>query len=323
MKKIYILLCALMASTAAMSQSAPEYIENLDVLEDTVQVTTIADIIELQEMVTNSNSTAAHNSKVWGYNKYFMFSYGGMSLNPKKTISLGYDGFNGGNAPDFKSNWSLALTLGRNYGLHKKPIANMVKFNIDFTYFDLGIAHYSAEGDKNTPLYDSSASWEEKNEDTDKVSKMSYIPWCLGKYKADFGMAVGPSITLAPFTSIKSNRGVHFLKLNMYYHIGYHVSLLWMKDDDKHDANPDKASSSSSSSSNYYSTSKNSSDLKMNFGHGLTNTFGIMLSWKSIGLGWEIKSTNVSYQSLSQSIYGHEHYKFETKSNRIYLVIRY
>lgn len=318
MKKFHLLLGALMASTAAMAQSAPEYIENIDVLEDTAQVTTIADIIEVQELVTTSNSTAAHNNKVWGYNKYFMISYGGMSLNPKKPIALGYEGFNGGYAPDFKADWSLALTLGRNYGLHKKPIANVIKFNLDFTYFDLGFARYGAEGDKNTPVYDSSAIWKETNEDN-KISERSYIPWCLEKYKADFGMAVGPSITLAPFTPIKSSQGIHFLKLNIYYHIGYHVSLLWMKDDDKRDAGADK----SSSSSNYFSTSSDDNNLKMNFGHGLTNTFGMMLSWKSIGLGWEIRSNNISYQSVTPSAYGHQDYKFGTKSNRVYLVIRY
>lgn len=317
MKKIHILLCALMASSAAMAQYTPNYvgdietIENLDVLEDTTQVTTINDIIEVQEMVTNSNTNTAHNNKVWGYNKYFMISYGGMSLNPKKDIKLGYEGFNNNTVPDFKADWSLALTLGRNYSLHKKPIANIVKFNIDFTYFDLGFARYGAEGDKNTLLYDSKATWKEK--DDGKEYNRSYIPWCLEKYKADFGMAVGPSITLAPFTPLKSNKGLHFLKLNVYYHIGYHASLLWMKGDDKHDA----GASSSSSGNN------KSGDLKMNWGHGLTNTFGLMLSWKTIGLGWETKSTNVSYKSVTPSTYGHESYKFGTNSSRIYLVIRY
>lgn len=308
MKKICILTCALMAAAAASAQSASDINEVLDQKEDTTNVTTIAKIVETQNFVTNNNSSSDHFNTVWGYSKYFKISYGGVSLDPKGQIPLGCD-FNDGVAPKFKSDWSVGLTFGRNYCLHKKPIANMVKINLDYTFFDLGFTHFEAEGDKHTPVYDSSATWEEREDDG--VEKRFYTPWCLQKFKADFGMAIGPSVTVAPFTHLSSARGLHFLKFNAYYHIGYHASLLWMSKDDKRDAGASAADKD------------RNNDNSINFGHGLTNTFGAMISWKTIGLGYEMRTTNVSYQSLYPGTFGHEKDKFKTNSSRIYLVIRY
>jgi len=303
-----------MAVTAA-AQDFPEFPEVLDEKEDTAQVVTVADIIKVQELVTNSNLTASHFSNVWGRQTYFDISYGNVKMTPKADIQLGYP-YNNGIAPAFTSDWGLALKLGRNYSLHNKPIANTLKFNIDYTYFDLNFTHFKAEGDGKTILYDSNATWKETTDDD--TDERSYIPWCMQKYKADFGMAVGPSLTVAPFTYINGVNGLHYLKLNVYYHFGYHVSLLWMTYDDNLDAAEKKRYSSQS-----YPGKKGSNDLKMNWGHGITSTFGFSLSWKMIGIGYEIRHTNLKYKSVNPSIYGHESYKFGTASNRVYLQIRY
>lgn len=324
MKKLF-LICTLACAVASYAQDDFDFDyelpETLDQKEDTTRVITIADIVNVQELVTTSNTTASHFSHVWGRPKYFNISYGGVKMTPKEDIPLGYS-FNGNKAPVFQSDWGLAIVLGRNYGLHKKPIANTLKFNIDFTYFDLNLTHFKAEGDKNTKLYDSSATWIEHDEDNNSDEERSYIPWCLQKYKADFGMSVGPSLTIAPFNYINGAQGLHYMKLNIFYHIGYHASILWMVNDDKLDAN-EESSSSSSSKPNYYTKNDEKSSLKMNWGHGLTSTFGMSLSWKTIGVGFEIRNTNLSYKSVTPGIYGHESYKFDTKSTRFYIQIRY
>jgi len=303
-----------MAVTAA-AQDFSEFSEVLDEKEDTTQVVTIADIINVQELVTNSNLTVSHYSDVWGRQKYFDISYGNVKMTPKDDIQLGYP-YNGGIVPTFTSDWGLALKLGRNYSLHNKPIANTLKFNIDYTYFDLNFTHFKAEGDGKTILYDSDAIWEETTDDD--TDKRYYIPWCMQKYKADFGMAVGPSLTVAPFNHL-NDVDLHYLKFNVYYHFGYHVSLLWMTYDDDLDAAGEKSRYTSHS----YLGKKDSDGPKMNWGHGITSTFGFSLSWKMIGIGYEFSHTNLKYKSVNPSIYGHESYKFNTSSNRVYLQIRY
>lgn len=323
MKKLF-LICTLVYAVASYAQDDFDFDfdlpENLDQNEDTTRITTIADIVNVQELVTTSNTTASHFNQVWGRQKYFNISYGGVKMTPKEDIPLGYN-FNSNKAPVFKSDWGLAIVLGRNYALHKKPIANTLKFNIDFTYFDLNMTHFKAEGDKNTKVYDSSATWIEHDEDDNSDNERSYIPWCLQKYKADFGMSVGPSLTIAPFNYINGVPGLHYMKLNIFYHIGYHASILWMVNDDKLDANEE--ASANDKKSDYYSDKDEGSGLKMNWGHGLTSTFGMSLSWKTIGVGFEIRNTNLSYKSVIPETYGHNSYKFSTKSTRVYLQIRY
>lgn len=303
MKK-FLLSCAFLLSFAVQAQIGPVPQLVIDQKEDTTQVVSIADIVNVQELVTANSSTASHFNSVWGRKKYFNIAYdlGATNLKPQSTIETGY---NDGIVPTYKADWGAGLILGCSYGLHKKPIANVVKFNLDYTYIDLNVANFKASGQAGEKVYDSSAKW------TDDSENYYYIPWGLDKWKIDYGMSLGPSITIAPFTYINRSPGLHFLKLNAYYHIGYHVSAIFMKNDSNRDANTNQ-------------TSYNQlSGLNGVWGHGLTSTFGFSLSWKAIGVGYELRNTNVKYKSLSPSLYGNKDYKFKTDSGRIYLSIRY
>lgn len=319
MKKFLLSCAALTVAACTYAQDGTDLPLVLDLDEDTTQqVVTIADIVSVQERVTTNNTTMSHFNSVWGRKKYFNITYGNVDMKPKEDIPLGYT-FNGGKVPTFKSDWGLSIKLGRNYSLHKKPIANTLMFNINFNYFDLNVTHFKTEGADKEKLYDSSAVWNETDEDG-KTEERSYIPWCLQKYKADFGMAVGPSLTIAPFNYVKVP-GLHYIKLDVYYNIGYHASVLWMVNDDKRDANPELTNSSSTSP--LPGAKKETSTLKLNWGHGLTSTFGFSLSWKMIGIGYEIRNTKLTYKSTTTDIYGHRGYKFDANSGRIYLQIRY
>lgn len=290
----------------------------LDWAEDTTQVTTIADIISVQEKVTSSNSTLRHFNKVWSRNTYLNLSYANASLNPKEPISLGFNyNYNHNTVPDFKSDWGTSLTIGHNYRLHKKPIANVVQINLDYTFIDLNINHYKAEeGDK---LYNSSTTWQPK--DDDNLNKdYFYQPWCLEKYEANYSMAIGPSITIAPFTYINVPQ-LQFVKINVYYHIGYQASILWMLNDKDKDANPDTSSSSNSWQETKYDKMNNA--LKMNWGHGLTSSFGFSVSWKAIGVGYEVRSSEVEYQAFQTDVFGKDKYKFNSSLSRVFIQFRY
>lgn len=272
--------------------------------EDTTQITTIADIINVQEMVSLRNSDNAHINKVWSYSSYFDMAYNNPStLTPTEPIELGYN-FNGGLVPEFKSDWGASLVLGHNYGLHK-PIAGCVKFNIDYTYIDLNVNHFKTEGDGSQKLYDSS----NRHDNVGQNEGYMYIPWCMEKYEVNYGMSLGASITAAPFVFIHKPQ-LHFFKFNFFYHVGYHVSALMALYDEKYDANPP-------------TNGKTMNANNLNFGHGMTTSFGFRISWKTIGFGYESRSGKLDYVNFQKPDFGGKHYKFDSHMNRIFLEIRY
>lgn len=296
MKKFSLSFFALTSVVLSFAQDNAD-IDDFGVIndDDTSEITTIADIIDVQEDVLSRKSNVAHHEKVWSYNSYFGFAYSSSKLSPKTDIPLGYD-YNNGLVPEFKSDWGLTLMLGHSYGLHK-PIAGILKFNIDYTYINLAINHYKAEdGDK---LYDSNAINDQSK----------YLPWCLDKYEYSYSMTLGPSITVAPFTHTGSN-GLHFLRFNMFYHIGYQLAFVDMINDNKYDINTTVG------------VDKLNRKAVWGLGHGLTNSFGFKLSWKTIGFGCEWISGNLNYRNFS-STYGRNHYKFKESSSRVFLEIRF
>lgn len=251
----------------------------IDAAEDTTQVSTINDIILIQEKVSSRNITDAHYTNVWSRKSYFNPGFVSSKLSSKQSVYLNND-----DAKDlsFKSDWGVQIELGHSYALHKKAIANMVQINLDYTFIDLMVNHFKEDksilaefksGEKwiDQPGTPASGSSYVKGKETYK-----YLPWGADKYTATYGMALGPSITIAPFTPLNI-RGLHFIKVNAYYHVGYNVGMLLMD----HRADNDNG------------TSNNNNDHKgglsfdyLSWGHGLSTSFGISLSWKSIGIGW-------------------------------------
>ena len=257
------------------------------------------DIINIQQQITVNMSEEKHFQSVWSKKGYFNISYNMAKLEPKEVIHTGL----GTDVPNLKCDWGVGLQYGRNYSLLKHPIANIVMINLDYTPLDLNVNHYKkAEGKY---LYNSA----EKNGDK------FYLPWNVEKFEYNYGMNLGPSITVAPFTKLNV-KGLHFIKLNIYYHIGYHVSLLQFNAKDDQDANPDHSNNSASP----FKTMKES--LKLAFGHWLTNCVGANLSWKAIGVGYEVRWASLKYMSLDKKNFGSDKYKFNAPTARVYLDIR-
>ena len=297
--------CLFSVMTFAQQENEDSRLANIDWKEDSTEVTTINDIIKQQQELTSFNATEKHFTSVWSYRGYFNFTYNTTTLSPKEPIETGVS-LNRGKVVDFKSDWGASIQYGRSYRLHKKPIANVAQFNIDYTGIDLNVNHFTAEGDKN--LYDSN----KKMYEGDKDKECYYTPWNLEKYEANYGMSIGPSLTLAPFTYINVP-ALHFLKFNVYYHIGYHVSVLYMLNDKKADVNQNE------SDGNYKTMSDN---LKLDLGHGIINSFGVNMSWKAIGIGYEHRTGKLKYQSLTTKDFGKDKYDFNSTTNRVYIQIR-
>lgn len=112
----------------------------------------------------------AKQEKIWGRKKYFNISYGMLSLD------------RGNNLEKLSSDFAVSISRGNTYYLHKTPLLGMIKFGLDWTYFDIAAAQYST--------------------DESDFEESSTI------YKAEIGMQFGPSITVNP---------VDFLKVNLYF----------------------------------------------------------------------------------------------------------
>jgi len=302
MKKVLTLTISCLLALSAMGQDVyqPNLQSDIDWKEDSTEIVTIDDIVKTQQDITVRNYQDSHFRNVWSRKSYFNIGYTSSTLSPKQDVPSGMG--DGTLVSDFKSSWGVSLKGGTNYALHKKPIANILQFNIDYNYLDLNVNHYNAEnGDK---LYTTAVK---------TPGGKYFIPWNLEKYEFNYGMSVGPSVTLAPFTSIDA-KGLHFLKFNVYFHIGYHVSLLNIKSNVDADANT--------------AAEKGSQDdrirdmVKLSLGHGLTTSFGFSVSWKTIGVGYEHRSASLKYKTLDTSNFDDEKYKFSNSTNRIFIQFR-
>jgi hypothetical protein len=305
-KKLTFLFLSLLA-IGASAQTDSTAVHQADIIwpEDTAKTTTVDNIIQEQQEVTMRNNNIKHFNDVWSRNSYVNLSFNKVSLTPKEPIATGVP-YNGGIAPDFKSDWAAGIQVGRSYKLHKKPIANTLMFFIDYTYIDLNVNHYKKEND-GKDLYDSSNKFTKPGESDEYY----YMPWNLQKYELTYGMSVGPSITIAPFTHLNSP-GLHFLKLNLYYHIGYHASLIWMTNDEDADINQNDDEDHK----------KMKDNIKLSLGHGLTQSFGFSLSWKVIGLGFEYCSAPKKHTALGKSDFGGVDFKFKSSTSRFFIQFR-
>lgn len=302
-KLIFILTCLL--STAVFAQ-----VENddnkvvIDWSEDSTDITTIQDIIKVQQQVTNRNVTEQHFADVWGRRGYFNFSYNTTKLSPKGNYPNGLDDDNVG---ELKSNWGASIQYGRSYRLHKKPIGNVALFNIDYTGIDLNVNHFEAIGN-GTYKYNSSIKQTIKEDGKD--NEYYNLPWNMEKYEVNYGMTLGPSLTLAPFNLLSGN-GLHYIKFNVFYHIGYNISMIYSPNDKKLDENQ--------SGEDFQAMESN---LKMAWGHGMMQSFGFNISWKAIGIGFEHRSSTIKYKAVNTKDFGKNEYEFSSATNRISLQIR-
>lgn len=269
--------------------------------KDSTEFVSVADIVKAQEDIYMHRNTEKHFSKVWSRRSFFNFGYNSSKLIPKQDITTG---LGTGNVQRTKSDFGFSLQYGRSYRLHKKPILNMLQFYIDYTSIDVTFNHYKA-GD--APVYDS----KQERSVTDSRGKPStyyYIPWDLERFEGSYGMSLGPSFTVLPFRYVNNDQ-LHFLKFNMYFRVGYQASILYMSNNYELDKN-------------HIPDSKVDESLIMHWGHGLLTSFGLSLTWKGIGIGYEHRVAYNRYKSFTTSTFGNDIYKFKTSTDRIFISIR-
>lgn len=316
MKKKLILF-AFVVSTANVlyAQDVGDTSYVLDELEDSTNVTTVKDIIKKKRKVFSTVSNSDHFQKVWSRKTFFNISYLNETLTPVETDNgtttpgvpitdlKNAEGYlNGGKALEYKSDWGISLQNGKNFYLHKKPIANIVSISLDYSWIEFSAAHFKAEESINSLKVIDNTPY---NKNT--YGRQFYTPFNAEKYEINYGMTLGPSLTIAPFTPISSASGLHFFKFNAYFHVGYNASLLLFNNDDSEN-NKDNT---------------NNDGVSMDFGHGLCTSFGVNLSWKAIGVGFEKRKTSYEYKSIKTNTYGDDKYKFDSNSTRFYVQFRF
>ena len=101
-------------------------------------------------------------------------------------------------SPDFgnglESSLGVALVSGRRFYLHRKPIAGMLKFSLDFGSDINYVKYRPLDGDYN-------------------ISPDSGIG-ISGRHQADIGLFVGPAVTVNPVSDLKI--GVYFRAVPSY-----------------------------------------------------------------------------------------------------------
>lgn len=287
---------------------------NIDWKEDSVEITTIKDIVRTQQMVTNRSAQAGHYAKVWANRGYFNLAYHTKStLTPTDNYKtgLGEAGFNKGIVPMFSRKYGLSLMAGKNIKLHK-PIAQVVQFNLDFTGMDLSFNYYEA-GNEGEKIYDSGKSYTVETKDG-QTRTVYYPHWNTKKYQIGYGMNLGPSITVAPFTLINGARGLHFLKFNVYYHIGYRASFMLFTPDKEEDIQNGILNNNALEARNH---------IQFMLGHGLYHSIGFNVTWKRIGMGYEHTMGKYKFKNIGDDDFENKWYKFDTTTNRIYLTYRF
>lgn len=148
----------------------------------------------LQQVVNNMSNTNQEleqerlNRVVWKDRaKYFNLGYVKQTLTDKST------------GIELQSDFGVSLSSGKTYYLHKKPLAGMIKFGLDWTWMDLNYAKSTLpELDPETGSVDESAV-----------------------HQAEFSMQFGPSVTINP---------VHRLKVSGYFRVAPSYSALYMND---------------------------------------------------------------------------------------------
>ncbi len=304
-RKCFFMISFLLSLTVHAQQNETQ--DDIDWKEDSTEIISIADIVKEQQKLTTIMLNDSHKNDVWRRRSFTNISFLSTKLSPKNDIP---SGIRDQSVKDMKNKWGVSIQSGRSYRLHLKPIANMVQFNLDYSWIDLGLNYFDQTGEGNN-LYDSNY-----NIENDAGEKRFFMPWNLKKYELNYGMTLGPSVSVAPLylTNVPS---LHYLLLHFYYHIGYHVSGIILSNDQQGDIN--QATGSSDEARNH---TKMADMTKIEIGHGIYHTFGFSLTWKGIGLGFEKRISTPHYKPLSSKNFVSGESVFSTTTTRFYIQFR-
>jgi hypothetical protein len=289
MRKL-ITACALLISVAAgAQQNTDSLVQKIDSLENA---------LNQMNQKEAAREEAEHISQVWKQKKIFNVGFMNQTLENVDTNE------------DMDSKSAFFLQFGRTISLHKKPIANVLKFGLDWV---TDISYGSYEKIDNEDFENEYGDEYEGGYD-DEFGDLLDIE--LGRHQLSVGIGIGPSVTYAPFANKRS--GVAHLKVNTYFRLTPSYSAIILSEND---------------------------ETEFNNAFCLYKNWGIGLQWKAIYAGFETrwgqakyKMTNFDEDSfgdyedmegmdgfggLNSLFNSGEKIKFKTTSSRIYIGFRF
>ena len=165
--------------------------EQIDSLRQAVAM--LQSQLDTQQQALDEVEQDALNKKIWNDRaKYFNIYYVNQSISQEDI-----DG-------TWKNDFGVAMAMGKTFYLHKKPILGMIKFGIDWSYFDLNFAKYT----DNWGFFNGEGEYGYDNYYYDYgygYTDDSYYglePEDI--YQAEIGTAIGVSVTVNPYDHIKA-----------------------------------------------------------------------------------------------------------------------
>ena len=169
------------------------------VAETTSPVATETD--SLQRVVDDLSQQLRHQKneeldrKIWkNRSKYFNLGYVKQSLVFK---DFGDE--------KLKNDFGVSISWGKTYYLHKKPLLGMLKFGLDWSWVDLNYSKYTIS--------------ESEEPGSGSVGDIMDETIDIGNHQLEYGMQVGPSITINP---------VHELKISLYFQLTPSYSMMYL-----------------------------------------------------------------------------------------------
>lgn len=170
-----------------------------------VVVDSLRQVVSQLSTTVKGNSDEMLNKKIWKDRaKYFNISYVNQSLTLKDEDVT------------WRNKMGVAITAGRTYYLHKKPLFGMIKFGIDWSYLDINFSNYE---DKFNYFYNEDADYNNDYDYDYGYDEEEEGP--VNMYQIEVGMQIGPSITINP---------INHLKISGYFRFAPSASILYLDD---------------------------------------------------------------------------------------------
>lgn len=179
--------------------------------------------------------------------KFFNIGYVHSTLTPENEKSM-------------EGNYGYSMSLGNRYWLHKQPIAGILKFGLDAIWFDTNYVNLKTES--------SDGNYYDDDDYFDDEGMFNEIN--TGSHQIEFGLGIGPSITVAPFAQ-KSTQ-IKDLRASLFFHAVPSFSGILMDND---------------------------GDLKLNYGFVPFLKFGGCINWKALSFFAEGRWGSANYKMAS------------------------
>lgn len=216
----------------------------------------------------NADEEESTQKRLWSYGRYKRISY--------VVQNMTRAAYNGMPSTKWGPKFGFGIQIGNTYHLPHKPLAGIIKFGIDATWWDITYAGYNSPDLGSTAVVSPGV--------TNGVPDFSFpedypeeeiVLDNIGVHQLSMSMGVGPSVNIAPF-AFSSNKNLQMLKAQVYGHFLMGVSAILYTD-------------------------PSTDETEINFAALPQGAFGVSFNWKQLGIGFEGRWGSAKYKNLVSS----------------------